>query len=157
MPLPLFRRRDLLATGIASMASAAQVRSPEEVQVELANIPPGGSKRIAQAGREFIVRRRTEQQISAIRKAPIPPRDPQADSERTQRPEWLVVDARCTHMSCPVQALSGDVTAFRCFCHGSRYDLSGRVLSGPAPRNLAVPYHRFLSSSAMIILAGINH
>ncbi|MFA6920398.1 MAG: ubiquinol-cytochrome c reductase iron-sulfur subunit, partial [Gallionella sp.] len=64
------------------------------------------------------------------------------------KPEWLVVIGVCTHMGCvPNKEGPGWV----CHCHGSQYDDSGRVVHGPAPKNLEVPPYRFVAENKIII------
>ncbi|HEX5280008.1 MAG TPA: ubiquinol-cytochrome c reductase iron-sulfur subunit [Micropepsaceae bacterium] len=67
-------------------------------------------------------------------------------------PEWLVVVGVCTHLGCTPTASTalapqGDYGGWLCHCHGSQYDVAGRVRRGPAPQNLAVPPYTFLSST----------
>src|SRR3546814_10851778 len=75
--------------------------------------------------------------------------DPEQDSARAIRPEWLVVIGICTHLGCvplgqKVADPRGGWGGWFCPCHGSHYDTSGRVRKGPAPRNLVVPPYAFL-------------
>ncbi len=81
-------------------------------------------------------------------------RDPQADDKRVVsfngalQKEWLVLVGICTHLGCiPLMTPAG----YRCPCHGSIYDTSGRIVSGPAPHNLAVPPYKFLSATQIEI------
>jgi ubiquinol-cytochrome c reductase iron-sulfur subunit len=67
-------------------------------------------------------------------------------------PEWLVVVGVCTHLGCTPQASTalapqGNYGGWLCHCHGSQYDVAGRVRVGPAPQNLAVPPYAFLSNT----------
>lgn len=67
-------------------------------------------------------------------------------------PEWLVVVGVCTHLGCTPTASTalapqGDYGGWLCHCHGSQYDVAGRVRRGPAPQNLAVPPYAFLSNT----------
>lgn len=67
-------------------------------------------------------------------------------------PEWLIVVGVCTHLGCTPQASTalapqGNYGGWLCHCHGSQYDVAGRVRVGPAPQNLAVPPYSFLSST----------
>ncbi|MDE2474476.1 MAG: ubiquinol-cytochrome c reductase iron-sulfur subunit [Alphaproteobacteria bacterium] len=67
-------------------------------------------------------------------------------------PEWLVVVGVCTHLGCTPTASTalapeGDFGGWLCHCHGSQYDVAGRVRRGPAPQNLAVPPYAFLSNT----------
>lgn len=66
-------------------------------------------------------------------------RDPQTDSERTKDPKWLVMVGVCTHLGCIPVGESGDYGGWFCPCHGSHYDISGRIRKGPAPLNLEIP------------------
>jgi ubiquinol-cytochrome c reductase iron-sulfur subunit len=82
--------------------------------------------------------------------------------ERSIKPEYLVLVGICTHLGCsPTQKLeAGEASGlgadwsggFFCPCHGSKFDLAGRVYKGvPAPTNLEVPPHQFLSDSRLLI------
>jgi ubiquinol-cytochrome c reductase iron-sulfur subunit len=71
-------------------------------------------------------------------------RDPQKDSDRVKKPEWLVIVGVCTHLGCiPMGQMTGDdrgpYGGWLCPCHGSIYDTSGRIRQGPAPLNLWLP------------------
>ena len=83
-------------------------------------------------------------------------RDPQPDTARAQKPEWLVVVGICTHLGCvplgnkPTEQ-RGDFGGWFCPCHGSHYDTSGRIRQGPAPANLTVPEYAFLTDTAIRI------
>jgi ubiquinol-cytochrome c reductase iron-sulfur subunit len=83
-------------------------------------------------------------------------RDPEADSHRVQKPEWLIVVGVCTHLGCVplgtgATEARGDFGGWFCPCHGSHYDTSGRIRKGPAPRNLAVPAYQFLTDTTIRI------
>jgi ubiquinol-cytochrome c reductase iron-sulfur subunit len=80
---------------------------------------------------------------------------------RSTRPEFLVVEGVCTHLGC-VPQLKGVAEGKRemgdwwqggliCPCHRSGYDYAGRVVQGPAPRNLAIPPYHFVSESKLVI------
>lgn len=58
--------------------------------------------------------------------------------------QYLVVIGVCTHLGCVPIAGAGDYNGWFCPCHGTHYDISGRVRQGPAPYNLEVPEYRFL-------------
>ncbi|KAL7232888.1 hypothetical protein ACSBR2_010820 [Camellia fascicularis] len=60
-------------------------------------------------------------------------RDPQKDSERVIKPEWLVVVGVCTHLGCIPIPNAGDFGGWLCPCHGSHYDTPGRIRKGQAP------------------------
>src|ERR1051326_313570 len=83
-------------------------------------------------------------------------RDPQPDSARAKKPEWLVIIGVCTHLGCiPLGNKPGDdrgpFGGWFCPCHGSIYDTSGRIRQGPAPLNLVVPPYDFTSDTAIKI------
>jgi ubiquinol-cytochrome c reductase iron-sulfur subunit len=59
--------------------------------------------------------------------------------------QYLVVVGVCTHLGCVPIAGAGDYNGWFCPCHGTHYDISGRVRRGPAPYNLEVPEYRFLN------------
>ena len=71
-------------------------------------------------------------------------RDPQPDSARALKPEWLIVVGVCTHLGCVPLGNKpgeprGDYGGYFCPCHGSHYDTAARIRKGPAPKNLEVP------------------
>jgi ubiquinol-cytochrome c reductase iron-sulfur subunit len=76
-------------------------------------------------------------------------RHPQTDAMRVSKPEWLVVLGICTHLGCVPLSGAGDFGGYFCPCHGSHYDTSGRIRKGPAPLNLEVPQHKFLSDNLL--------
>ena len=69
--------------------------------------------------------------------------DPQADKDRVQKPEWLIVIGICTHLGCIPLGQQGEYGGWFCPCHGSVYDTAGRIRKGPAPANLAIPPYTF--------------
>lgn len=132
---------------ISSMNPATNVLSKATTEVDLDNIAKGQAKTVSWQGKPVFVVHRSEQQITAMN-ASQGGKDPQVDGERVQRPEWLVVVGVCTHLGCvPNRSDNG----WSCPCHGSQYDHSGRILKGPAPRNLELPPYEFLSDSKIII------
>lgn len=75
----------------------------------------------------------------------------QEDSQRAKKPEWLVVVGVCTHLGCVPLPNAGDYGGWFCPCHGSHYDISGRVRKGPAPYNLEVPEYSFIEDTKLLI------
>ena len=132
---------------ISSMNPSSDTLDKTSTEVVLTGIAQGQSQTVSWGGKPiFIVHRTPEQIISA--KNSQGGKEPQADSERTQQPEWLVVVGVCTHMGCiPTRITEG----WLCPCHGSVYDNSGRILHGPAPKNLPVPPYKFVSNEKIII------
>ena len=83
---------------------------------------------------------------------------PASDENRTIKghENWLVAIGICTHLGCiPKGQKMGDATGdfggWFCPCHGSHYDLSGRIRKGPAPRNLDIPPYQFVSDTKIKI------
>merc|ERR1712106_178840 len=68
-----------------------------------------------------------------------------------KHPIWLVVVGICTHLGCVPIANAGNFQGYFCPCHGSHYDGSGRIRQGPAPLNLEVPPHKFMSDAVIMI------
>jgi len=82
--------------------------------------------------------------------------DPAADADRVQRAEWLVIVGICNHLGCVPRGQratdpKGDYGGWFCPCHGSHFDLSGRVRSGPAPTNMDVPPYAFVDDKMIRI------
>ncbi|MDD4977000.1 MAG: ubiquinol-cytochrome c reductase iron-sulfur subunit [Gallionella sp.] len=132
---------------IASMDPSTDVLARAETEVELADIPPGGVRTVAWQGKPVFIVHRTPEEIHAAA-ASDGSIDPQADSKRVQQPEWLVVVGVCTHMGC---VPNKEGPGWICHCHGSAYDDSGRVIRGPAPKNLEVPPYRFVAADKIVI------
>ncbi|CAF0785189.1 unnamed protein product [Rotaria sordida] len=78
-------------------------------------------------------------------------RHPQNDSERVQKPEWVIVIGICAHLGCMPIANARDFGGYFCPCHGSHYDASERIRKGPAPFNLEIPQYVFKDDSTVVI------
>ncbi|GAB0089216.1 Cytochrome b-c1 complex subunit Rieske, mitochondrial [Sergentomyia squamirostris] len=137
---------------ITSMSATADVLALAKIEIKLSDIPEGKSATFKWRGKPLFIRHRTSDEISTEQSvAPNTLRDPQADSDRVQRPEWLVVIGVCTHLGCVPIANAGDFGGYYCPCHGSHYDASGRIRKGPAPLNLEVPEHTFPDDGTLIV------
>lgn len=140
---------------IASMNPSADVLALASTEVDLSPIQLGQRITVAWRGKPVFIDHRPPERIEAARaddKADLP--DPQPDRARVQRPEWLVVVGICTHLGCvPLgqkeTAPRGQWGGWFCPCHGSHYDMSGRIRKGPAPKNLAVPPYTFLTDTTI--------
>ncbi len=142
---------------VSSMNPAADIRAQASADVDLSAIEEGQSVTVIWRGKPVFIRYRTPAEIEEARQvslADLP--DPAADDERVQRAEWLVVVGICTHLGCvPLGQRGGDnrgdFGGWFCPCHGSHYDTSGRIRSGPAPLNLAVPEYLFVDDTSLKI------
>jgi len=141
---------------IHSMNPSRDVLALATTEVDLSPIEVGQSITVVWRGKPVFIRKRTPGEIAEAEKSLGGDKDPQPDSERTKRPEWLVVIGICTHLGCiplgqRVGEPRGDYNGWFCPCHGSMYDTSGRIRQGPAPRNLDVPPYQFSGDSAIVI------
>lgn len=103
-------------------------------------------------GKPVFIRHRTQDEITEARETKWESlRDPQSDDDRVQRPEWLVMLGVCTHLGCVPIGEAGDYGGWFCPCHGSHYDISGRIRKGPAPLNLEVPQYSFPEDETLVI------
>lgn len=181
------RRQWLIATGtaggVAALATAVPFVSsfaPSErakaaggpVEVDLSDIPPGGSKTVEWRGKPVWVVRRTPAMLAALASHDAQLVDPQSQKDqqpayarneaRAVRPEVFVAVGICTHLGCsPSNAPAGAPNpslpddwpgGFFCPCHGSTFDGAGRVFKNkPAPTNLEVPPYRYASDSRILV------
>jgi ubiquinol-cytochrome c reductase iron-sulfur subunit len=137
---------------IAQMNPDASTLALASTELDLTAIAEGQIVTVKWRGKPVFVRRRTKQEIEAaqnVNLADLP--DPQPDSARVKKPEWLVVIGVCTHLGCIPTGHEGEFNGWFCPCHGSTYDTSGRIRSGPAPSNLEVPEYAFLSDTKIKI------
>lgn len=181
------RRVWLLATaaagGAAAVATAVPFVStlaPSEraraaggpVEVDISDIPPGGSKTVEWRGKPVWVVRRTPEMLAALQGREADLADPQSardqqpayarNAARAVRPEVFVAIGICTHLGCsPTDVPKGTANpsvpadwpgGFFCPCHGSTFDGAGRVYKNkPAPTNLEIPPHRYASDTRLLI------
>jgi ubiquinol-cytochrome c reductase iron-sulfur subunit len=139
------------------------------VEVPIGSLLPGEMVRVLWRGKLVFVLRRDEDALARLEEGIDNLRDPNsevveqqpdyaANATRSVRPEILVVEGSCTHLGCapledfelrPAENWNG---GFFCPCHGSKFDLAGRVYKGvPAPTNLRVPPHRFVRDDLILI------
>lgn len=151
-------------------ASAKAAGAP--VKFDISNIEPGMLVRVEWRGQPVFVVRRTAEQVAALEGLNDQLKDAQS-SKASQQPvyvdpvkraikdEFLVLVGLCTHLGCSPKYLTkldgvpsgGEWEGgFFCACHGSKFDLAGRVFNGsPASDNLVVPPYRYDSDSVIII------
>ena len=132
---------------VASMNPSSDVLAKATTEVDLSEITPGAIRTVAWQGKPVFILRRTPEQIKAMAESQGG-FDPQADKDRVQNPEWLVVIGVCTHMGC---VPNKEAPGWTCHCHGSQYDDSGRVMRGPAPKTLDVPPYKFVEANKILI------
>lgn len=137
---------------IVSMSASKDVLALASLEVDLGNIEPGTTVTVKWRGKPVFIRRRTDDDIKLANSVDLGSlRDPQEDSVRVKNPEWLIVVGVCTHLGCIPLPNAGDYGGWFCPCHGSHYDISGRIRKGPAPYNLEVPTYSFLEENKLLI------
>jgi len=151
-------------------AKAKAIGAP--VEVDISKLEFGQRLTVTWRGKPVWVVRRSQDVLSVLPSLDSKLRDPASNVESQQpkyakneyraiKPEFLVLVGICTHLGCaPSFVKESDAHSlgpewkggFFCPCHGSRYDLAGRVFRGvPAPMNLEVPPHAYLSDSRILI------
>ena len=155
---------------ISSLKPSARAQAlGAPVEVPIGSLQPGEMIRVLWRGRLVFVLRRTEEMLSRLPENVGYLRDPDseeieqqpdyaANQTRSVKPEFLVIEGSCTHLGCApledfeVRPAEGWGGGFFCPCHGSKFDLAGRVYKGvPAPTNLRVPPHRFVRDDLILI------
>jgi ubiquinol-cytochrome c reductase iron-sulfur subunit len=142
---------------IDAMNPAADTLALASTEVDLSGIDEGMRITVTWRGKPVFIAHRTPQEIEEAEAVPLEELpDPQADDARRVEPQWLVVVGICTHLGCvPLgqtqNAPHGAFGGWFCPCHGSVYDTSGRIRSGPAPRNLDVPDYAFTDDNTIRI------
>jgi ubiquinol-cytochrome c reductase iron-sulfur subunit len=123
-------------------------------EVDISQVEPGNSITVLWRGKPVFLKRRTQDEIAearAVSLSELP--DPQKDEDRVKdgRDEWLVMLGVCTHLGCVPLKDKGDYKGWFCPCHGSHYDLSGRIRKGPAPKNMEIPKFEFVDNNTIKI------
>ena len=75
----------------------------------------------------------------------------QAPSVTSAAAPRLVVIGVCTHLGCVPISNAGDYNGWYCPCHGSHYDVAGRIRRGPAPTNLEIPMYKFVTPTKVLL------
>jgi ubiquinol-cytochrome c reductase iron-sulfur subunit len=158
---------------VASMNPSARARAAgAPVEVDLSKVEAGMMVTVEWRGQPVWVVHRTREMIDSLHqldrvvadpKSSMPMQPDYAKNEaRSIKPEYLVLVGICTHLGCsPSQKLAPGAESglgeewpggFFCPCHGSKFDLAGRVYKGvPAPTNLKVPPYTYLSDTRLLI------
>lgn len=142
---------------VDSINPPADVLALASTEVDLSPVEVGQSITVVWRGRPVFIRHRTEEEIKRARDVPMEALpDPQKDEDRIQKAEWLIMIGVCTHLGCiplgqrPADP-KGDYNGWFCPCHGSHYDISGRIRKGPAPFNLYIPPYEFVEDATIKI------
>ncbi|MCD8512123.1 MAG: ubiquinol-cytochrome c reductase iron-sulfur subunit [Nitrincola sp.] len=141
-------------------------------RADVSKLEPGQQMIVEWRGRPVWIVRRTEEAIANLPNMDDRLADPESNRadqpayipktpERALRPEYMVLVGICTHLGCsptyrpdiaPADLGANWEGGFFCPCHGSRFDLSGRVFRAqPAPTNLVIPPHAYLDDATLII------
>jgi ubiquinol-cytochrome c reductase iron-sulfur subunit len=141
------------------------------VEQDIGKLEPGQMLTVKWRGKPVWIVRRTEENLAELDALAAKLRDPNSEEDqqpsyarnnhRSIKAEILVLVGICTHLGCSPtyrpEAAASDLGAdwrggFFCPCHGSKFDMAGRVYAGvPAPTNLEVPPHKYLSDARIVI------
>lgn len=144
-------------TLVNTMNPSAATLALASTEVDVSKVDVGQAITVTWRGKPVFIRRRTPEEIAEAEAVKLEElRDPQTDSERVKKPEWLIMVGVCTHLGCvpggqKPEDEKGDFKGWYCPCHGSHYDTSGRIRKGPAPTNLEVPEYEFLTDTKVKI------
>lgn len=157
---------------VSSMLPSARARAAgAAVEVDISKIEPGAMITVEWRGKPVWIVNLTEDMVKALSGQEDKLADPDLEvtsqqpdycrnATRSIRPGLMVMEGICTHLGCspsPKLQPNGDMGddwkgGFFCPCHGSKFDLAGRVFKGsPAPTNLVVPPHHYLSDSILLV------
>ena len=135
------------------------------VELDISTLKPTEQRTVIWRGQPVWIIRRTQAMLDSLPKLNALLRDPLSEEDqqpayakniyRSIKPEFFIAIGICTHLGCiptyrpDVGGVSADwLGGFYCPCHGSLYDLAGRVFKGvPAPKNLVIPPYQYLSES----------
>ncbi len=159
-------------TSFSPSAKAQAAGAP--VEVDISKIEEGQRLTVEWRGKPIWIVKRSEQALQELSSLNGKLRDPNSEvisqqpdyaknAERSIKPEYLVLIGICTHLGCSPSYVEADNPigstidpdwkgGFFCPCHGSKFDLAGRVYqSVPAPTNLVVPPYTYLSDTRILI------
>ena len=157
---------------VASMLPSERAKAAgAPVEADVGKLQPGERMVVEWQGKPVWIVRRTPEMVASIPKNDNNVADPKLEvpqqpeytknEGRSIKPEYLVLVGICTHLGCSPQFKPRETRdemgaswegGFYCPCHGSKFDLAGRVFKGaPAPVNLAVPRHMYLTDTTILI------
>ena len=139
---------------IDQMNTDESVKALATTEVDISQVEPGKSITVLWRGKPIFIKRRTPEEIQeaqSVNLEELP--DPQKDEDRVKdgKNEWLVMVGVCTHLGCVPLKDKGEFNGWFCPCHGSHYDISGRVRKGPAPKNMEIPKYKFVDNNTIKI------
>ena len=169
-----------IATGAVGAVGAAAVAWPfidqmnpdaatlalASINVDVSQVAEGQSITAKWRGKPIFIRQRTAQEIEEAkstdlselkdplaRNANLPGEAPATDENRSaaDKEAWLIMVGVCTHLGCIPLGQAGNYDGYFCPCHGSHYDTAGRIRSGPAPENMAIPPFSFSDDTTITI------
>mmetsp|Transcript_19518 Transcript_19518/g.45413 ORF Transcript_19518/g.45413 Transcript_19518/m.45413 type:complete len:225 (-) Transcript_19518:156-830(-) len=144
--------RVMVVKFVASMSASADVLALASAEFDLSEVEAGSTITVKWRGKPVFIRHRTEEEIAGETSVDMSLlRDQESDEDRTLNPAWIVVLGICTHLGCVPLSEQGEFNGWFCPCHGTHYDISGRVRKGPAPLNLEVPPYKFLEEATILI------
>jgi ubiquinol-cytochrome c reductase iron-sulfur subunit len=152
---------------VASWSPSARAKSAgAPVEANIGKMEPGQQIIVKWRGKPVWVVRRDDKALATLPKVTDQLRDPESEESkqpdyarneyRSRKPEYLIIEGICTHLGCSptyLREITSDFQGgFFCPCHGSKFDFAGRVYQGvPAPTNLPVPPHYFVSDEVIRI------
>ena len=158
---------------VASLTPSERAKAAgAPVEADVSKLAPGEMMTVEWRGKPVWIIHRTPEMLESLATVESKVSDPESEKQmqpeyaknpaRSIKPEYLVVVGICTHLGCSPtdkfktgaeSGVSADWPGgFLCPCHGSLFDLAGRVYSGmPAPDNLEVPPHQYLSDAKILI------
>jgi len=139
---------------VDQMNPDASVKALAQVEVDISKIQKGQEVTVMWRGKPIFIRRRTDDEVKKARDVKLDSlKDPEKDEVRVKKgkDEWLVMLGVCTHLGCVPLKQKGDFGGWFCPCHGSHYDISGRIRKGPAPVNMEIPKYKFVSDTKIVI------
>ncbi|MCK9258328.1 MAG: ubiquinol-cytochrome c reductase iron-sulfur subunit [Azoarcus sp.] len=158
---------------VASLTPSERAKAAgAPVEVDVGKLAPGEMMTVEWRGKPVWVLRRTPEMLASLAKSEPALSDPASEKEqqpeyakneyRSIKPEFLVAVGICTHLGCSpsekfkpgAESGMGDdwPGGFLCPCHGSRFDLAGRVYkSMPAPTNLEIPPYKYIADTTIVV------
>lgn len=134
------------------MAASADVLALASAEFDVSSIPEGTTLTVKWRGKPIFIRHRTDSEVAkeaAVSLSEL--RHAETDASRATSPKWLVVIGICTHLGCVPISGAGEYNGWFCPCHGSHYDVSGRIRKGPAPLNLELPPYTLSDDGKLVI------